>query len=376
MDGRESYLQCISAESTRRSCFTTSTDMRQLSILFISFLALTWAGCNRAAERPAAISDFRKELQPVLTRAVAKGLITYDDSLIHTMPTNAELNRLRRSEHPLLRAYAAMEMCERREFNPIDIIMQQLNDSAVIVVDEGEFGVDQYTVADYLLRENRNWKKLPGHEKLLDEVILHHNRIQAAFQLLEGLAPQEKYYAAVKAMAGEPVIIDDNNYHLRFYDIEFALYMLASYKKPVDIPFLREILSEKIGFLSFRSLNLMRDFPDTAWFPVLSYYYRYYLPRLTGVHRGGFSGGYADPANAEEFYDALVMQRHPQAAALLDTLLTQVTVNKSPHNRGGNYEHLVRAIWKQDCPAYQHLREKIKHVISRIGTDKAIMLPN
>ena len=56
-----------------------------------------------------AINDFRKPLQPWLTKIVSRGIVMNNDSVIRNIMTDRELIQLGQSEHPILRSSAFRE---------------------------------------------------------------------------------------------------------------------------------------------------------------------------------------------------------------------------------------------------------------------------
>ena len=153
----------------------------------------------------------------------------YYDSSLRNMATDKELNELILSEHPILRASAFREMLHRKSFNHFDILMNHLDDTAFVAIDEGEFGIWHRTVSDYILEE-ANWKTHEAKNKTIELVLTKHNYLRSAYIILLQIEPQEKYYSLIKDMATRPRRLSDDGYELDFDDIEYALYGLAKYK--------------------------------------------------------------------------------------------------------------------------------------------------
>ena len=82
---------------------------------------------------------------------VSEGIVTYHDSSDIKSITDEELIRLGKSENPILRATALREMLDRSSFNQFDIVMKHLDDTAIVAIDNGEFGIKFETVSDCLI---------------------------------------------------------------------------------------------------------------------------------------------------------------------------------------------------------------------------------
>ncbi|NTS43986.1 hypothetical protein HRG84_24115 [Flavisolibacter sp. BT320] len=330
---------------------------KQLIILLLTFIILS---CNSRSKYPNAIKDFRVELQPFLIKMVEKGIVMHSDSALRHMATDKELVRLGKSEHPILRAAAFREMFERKSFNDFDILMEHLDDTALVFTDAGEFGIWDRTVSDDILQE-AGWKTLEAKNKTVEQVLSKHNYLRSAYIILDELKPQEKYYPFIKDMATRPRRLDPyEGYELGFGDIEYALYGLAKYKKTEDVSIIKEKLMAHVWKLSDVSFRLMKEFTDSAYMDVLQDYHRRQFYRFSGNRPHGFSGFPADRAAPEDFIQALVVQQNESSAKLLDTMLTYLPKYTCMPDKESIINEIITAIWEHPCPAYTKLRQKIK----------------
>ncbi|HVY75242.1 MAG TPA: hypothetical protein VG890_10450 [Puia sp.] len=328
--------------------------------LIIPLLAFIFCSCNNSSKYPYAIKDFSGKLQPYLVRMVQQGIVMGSDSALRNMATDAELERLGRSEHPILRAAAFREMLKRKSFNHFDIIMHHLDDTALVFTDAGEFGIWDRTVSDDILQE-AEWKTQEAKSKTIDEVLIKHNYLRSAYIVLKGLEPQEKYYSFIKDMATRPRRLDPyEGYELGFGDIEYALYGLAKFRKRGDAKVIKSRLMEHARKLSDISFQFMTEYPDTAYFDVLQKYYRRQFYKFSGNRPHGFTGFPADRAAPEDFIQALVVQQSDQSAKLLDTMLINLPKHTCLPDEETIVNEVITAIWEHPCPAYTKLREKIK----------------
>src|SRR5687767_1037781 len=124
----------------------------RLNIFFV-FLAMITTGCNRSNRNTYAIRDFRPSLQPSLIEVVSKGIVGFDTAtrFIQSHASDKELRQLARSEHPVLRAVAFRTMLDRPSFNHFDVIMNNLDDTATVATDAGEWGIRYSTISDDIL---------------------------------------------------------------------------------------------------------------------------------------------------------------------------------------------------------------------------------
>jgi len=297
---------------------------------------------------------------------VEKGIVMYRDSALVNMATDDELKRLGKSEHPILRAAAFREMLDRISFNHFDIIIDHLNDTALVFTDAGEFGIWDRTVSDDILQE-ANWKTQEEKDLTVEQVLAKHNYLRSAYIILQGLNPQDKYYGFIKDMATRPRRLDHyNGYELGFGDIEYALYGLAKFKKKSDVEVIKKKLMEHVWRLSDLSFQLMKEYPDSQYFDVLQTYHKRQFYKFSGNRPGGFSGYVADRAAPEDFIQALVIQQSDKSAKLLDTMLNRLQLHAFMPDKENIINEVIIAIWEHPCPAYISLREKIKPKVNEI----------
>ncbi len=334
--------------------------MIRLQHLLIPTLLVCIFSCTNEPGYTYAIKDFRKSLQPFLFTIVSKGIVTYHDKSQIEGITDNELIRLGKSENPVLRATALEEMLDRSSFNYFDIVMNHLDDTAMVAVDNGEFGIGFETVSDYLLGRT-SWETFRARTETIEKVLTKHNYLRSAYTILLQLEPQEKYYPYIKDMATRPRrLYPFDSSELRFGDIEYALYGLAKFKKKEDIPFIKHKLAKHAWELSDISFQLMKEYPDTAYLDVLESYHRRQFYRSSGNRPHGFSGFNADRAAPEDFIQALVVQRNDRSAKLLDTMLANLPKYTCMPDKETIINEVIKEIWRHPCPAYARLREIIK----------------
>jgi hypothetical protein len=316
---------------------------------FLLATGLLLITCKPGKERPSSIRDFTETLQPYLIRAVATGIVGDDSATVYiqTHATDKELTLLSHSEHPILRAVAFREMLVRRSFDHFQLILNHLDDTARVTRDRGEFGVDHMTISDDIL-EYARWKSIDDRNKTAEQVLVKHNHLRSAFSVLRCVNLLNKYYEPIRAMASR----DD-----WFEDREFALYALAWFKKKEDIPFIKDILTTNAHKMTERSMSLMGDFPDTAYMPVLKYWFRRKF--YHSVRYDGYLG------LADKFIDVLASYKSDSSAKILQAMLNQKPFLPCVTDTFSLRSTIVFAIWNNACPAYSKLRQQTKKDFER-----------
>lgn len=339
-------------------------------ILF--FILVFFAACRNQPENRYAIKDFRKSLQPFLNKVAAEGIVTHHGrSLIDSIPDD-ELILLGKSENPVIRATVFSEMLGRDSFKDFDIVMDHLADTAIVPVDNGEFGLGLERIADYILRHAK-WETAKAKDETIEMVLTKHNYLHSAYTILLYLAPQEKYYPYIKDMATRPRRLSFENYELGFPDIEYALYGLAKFRRPEDVSLIKNKMLKHAWKLSDISFRLMKEFPDTAYMDVLQQYHRRQFYQFSGNRPNGFSGFVEDRAAPEDFIDALVMQQTKRSAALIDTMLILLPQYTCMPDNEYIKENLIKQVAAHPCPAYQSIIERTKSRAEELSKDIVIL---
>lgn len=334
--------------------------MVRLKLLLLPTVIILFLSCKNEQGNTYAIRDFRKPLQPFLYKVVTTGIVMYYDSSQIKSVTDDELLRLGKAENPVLRAIALREMLDRTSFNPFDVVMKNLDDTAIVATDKGEFGIKFETVSDCLI-ERTSWKTTQERDKTIESVLTKHNYLSSAYGILTKLEAQEKYYPFIKDMATRPRRLDRyEGCELAFYEIEYALYGLAKFQKKEDIQMIKDKLMKHVWQLSDVSFRLMKEFPDTTYLDVLQKYHRIQFYKFSGIRPHGFTGYNADRAAPEDFIEALVVQQNERSAKLLDTILTYLPKHTCMPDKENIINTVIEQIWEHPCPAYAQLRKKVK----------------
>lgn len=324
-------------------------------------IAMLFWSCKTDNKYHYAIKDFRKPLQPFLTKIVSKGIVMYGDSALRFMATDNELIQLSKSEHPVLRASAFREMLNRKTFNHFDILMNHLDDTATVATNAGEFGIYYRKVSDDILLKAK-WKTESDKNKTIHEVITRHNYLQAAYLILSQINPEEKYYSFIKDMATRSRNYDVDIDERGFHEKEYALYGLAKFKKKDDIKIIKDQLSENSWRLTKLSFELMTTFPDSAYMEIFEEYYDYVF--YHSICRKQNSD------MAIDFINAVATYKNERSATILDSILNSKPFMPCPADTAYMQLELAHAIWNNNCHAYLKLRKQVEPRIREYEKNK------
>lgn len=312
--------------------------------------------CHNAHSDSYAVRDFDKKLQPYLTKVVATGVVGYDSVTRYVKGTasDKELEWLSKSEHPVLRAIALEEMLKRPSFDHFAMIMGHLDDTAMVAVDWGEFGIKPYRVSDNMLH-NGHWKDSVAKNKTIEEIILKHNYLNAAYTKATAIRPNETLYASIKEMALRKRNYNGDYGEMNFDEIERALYALAKFRKPGDVPIIKQLLLENSYRTGKFSFKLMQENPEEAYWEILQQYFPKEFYRRTCDDRF--------PDAGEDFINAVAAYKNDSSAKILKVILDRKPF--MPCLADTNYlkHELACAIWNNECLAYSGMRKQVEHTI-------------
>lgn len=312
--------------------------------------------CRNADPDSYAIRDFDKKLQPYLTNVVATGGVGYDSVTRYVKRTasDKELEWLRKAEHPLLRAIALEEMLKRPSFDHFAIITGHLDDTAMVAVDWGEFGIRNYRVSDNMLH-NGHWKDSIARNKTIEEIILKHNYLNAAYTKVAEITPKETLYASIKEMALRKRNYRGDYGEMNFDEIERALYALAKFRKPDDVPIIKQLLLENIYQMGEYSFKLMQENPEEAYWEILQQFFPKNFYRRTCDDRSPIAG--------EDFINAVAAYKNDGSAKILKVILDRKPFMPCLADTNHLKHKLAYAIWNNECLAYSGMRKQVERTI-------------
>jgi len=326
-------------------------------ILVLASLA-NHTNCNSINKNPASIRDFDKTLQPYLFEIVSKGIVDYDTAAryIQKNATDKDLKQLSISEHPVLRALAFREILERPTFNHFEIMMNNLDDTSIVAVDDGEWGIRFRRVSDDML-QNGKWKDTAAKKKTVEEIILKHNSLSSAYYKVLDLETQEIYYPYIKQMAQR-----ERNFCDDFEQLEYALSALAAYKKPDDIPLIKQLLVSNISRISGTSFGLMKEYPNETYLEI----YEKFYPR--SFYREICQGQNFNTAIS--FINSIATYKNERSERILSSILSRKPFTPCLTDTSTLKSELIYAIWNNPCNAYTKIRGQIKRFVKNKEPEK------
>jgi hypothetical protein len=335
----------------------TACNMKPLFTFSFAVLLYACTGCKHDTRTSYAIRDFSKTLQPYLVTVVSEGVVGYDTAtrfiLIHA--TDEDLKLLSQSEHPVLRALAFREMLHRPTFDHYNLIMTHLDDTAIVSIDDGEWGIRYRRVSDEILQNGR-WKDTSARKKTIDEVVLKHNYLSSAYGKLARLERKEVYYTSIKAMSQS-----ERSFCDYFYDIEQAQYALAAYRKKEDIPAIRQFLSSNVSRLSEFSFALMQYYPNETYLDIYERYYpRYFYRKLCRDQKTD---------DAISFIKSVAVYKNDRSEKILSSILNRKPFMPCATDTGTLKMELMYAIWNNPCIAYSKIRSQVESSIKKDEED-------
>ena len=338
----------------------TRRNMKPLFTFSAAAILFAFAGCKHDTRTTFAIRDFIKTLQPYLITVVSEGVVGYDTStrFILKHATDEDLKQLSQSEHPVLRTLAFREMLDRPTFDHYNLIMTHLDDTAIVSIDDGEWGVRYRRVSDEILQHGR-WKDTSARKRTIHEVVLKHNYLSSAYGKLAGLERNEVYYPSIKEMSqGERSFCD------YFYNIEQAQYALAAYRKKEDIPEIMKFLLSNKWRLSEFSFGIMQDYPNETYLDILEkYYLRHFYRNLCKDQKVNDAVG---------FIKSVAVYKTDRSEKILRSILNRNPFMSCPADTGYLKMELIEAIWNNPCIAYAKIRSQVESAIKKREEDNRI----
>jgi len=316
---------------------------------------------------PLLATNRRKTLQPYLTKVVSQGIVGFDPAtkFIEKHTTDKELEQLSKSEHPVLRAVAFREMLERPSFNHFDLMMNNLDDTAIVATDAGEWGLWYFRVSDDMLMNGR-WRDSATRGRTIEEIILKHNFLTCAYLRAGWVETNEKFYPAIKEMVQR-----ERGQFDTYEQKSKAVYALAAFKKKEDIPLIKEILQQNIWHGDETTFDLMADFPNDTYLEILEDFY----PKR--FYRSLCKEGFRNPDIAVYFIQSIATYKNERSEKILDSILNRKPFVPCSTDTGYLKIQLARAIWNNPCPAYAKLRKQVESRIAQLDDPKHVIpLPN
>jgi hypothetical protein len=343
-------------------------------ILRFAALVIVLSSCNSYKTKyPYSLSDFKPELRIHLEKIVENGGMCdskYDPDQNYTAPeyyiylfkktSDTDLQKLINCEHPILRAYAFNILCQKKNSSINQILVNHLDDTAVISYCAGEFGPRITTVSDYFLDQSKR-KTTILKSVLIESVITKYPYlIHAATFFLREIDTDEKYYPALKK-------IIQNKYPWHYNLEEELINELSSYKKNEDTSKIANALKNKWFKKEEYKFQLIENNPVGAYFFAIEKYYNQLLKfdeqkllQHEFIRDNDFEIIFG------QFIDAAASFRSKKSAAVLSAILNKKLYPVSPgdnkeDSRNFHFHYiLLNAISKYKCEHYENLLAAIE----------------
>jgi len=313
--------------------------MNRRAITYIIFFSVFIISCQKYSKYNS-ISDFPKDLQAHLKEVVDGGILFYEYRDLDSMITDNELLRLTKSEHPLLRVYALSRIFERPSMEHFDLMMSHLDDTALVNVDRGEFGIRQVFVSDYMLEEGK-WKSYESRNKTMEEVLKNHNYLLSAFDIPEKMELNETHLPYIRKIVNGFASHEGTIRFGRFGSFERILYTLASFQKEEDIQLVVQAMDYQLYRLGKTSFLLMRFFPDARYLQLLKKYALKYF-------------NFNEESEIGDCINTIASYKNEESRKILEQLIEM----DLKENKAIGYT-LCAAILANECELYKKLRKEI-----------------
>ncbi len=307
--------------------------------ILIFFYLTVVISCRKNSKNSYSISDFNTSHRKYLQRMVTQAIFDYDTTYkyIEKNLTPTELKKLSKSEHPILRLAALEIIKDKNKGDHYALINDFLDDTAIVIVDEGEFGQNLRKIADVIFNRSE-WRSSEQIKKTREKIILKHNNLSEAYENLKKIPAEERFYQSVREMANR----------LRpFHEIEWAIYKLAEYRKTGDIELIKKIMLANIFRMGSLCFKLMEEFPNPAYIEVLNKFRSLEFPqrRFPEFVEGGEN-------LHKEFLTAFMSYKNDSSASALKQIIRKFETPSDCYNRKSIFGILYSAI--QKYPSFLH----------------------
>lgn len=263
---------------------------------------------NRPEGRfPYTLKDFSPKLRGPLQKIITNGLFNDDirdiEDTLRKLATDAELLKMTRCEHPLIRALALRATLERPKIDHYDLLMNHLDDTAQIAwYAQCAFEPAEY-VTDYFINAFDKWKTSEEKQRTIHEVLTKHNYLRSSYTILDSLEADPKYYEVVRKLAQRQMNVPDY--------LEDAWIALARYKKPGDAQLLAEVMDNHWDDFGSTTFRIMKEYPDTAYLPLLENYYKRRFYRDMCERKG----------LQDDFLATIMLYKHPSTVRIAEHII-------------------------------------------------------
>lgn len=343
-----------------------------LSLIVVIFLLSSCSNYKR--KYPYSISDFKPEFRKHLENTVNLGIRGSDyskDNVPYAEEFNkncsiTDLRKLLQCEHPLLRAMAFRMLIDKDSNNIENILLSSLDDTAIISVDHGEWGIPTMYCADYYLSKALEDGKI-NRKRILDTLVKKYPNLQNTYiQLRAADSLPEKYYPHIKQMAIATVLKyssrGNGTPYITYEDeiLDDMIFTLSKYKKKEDVSLIKDHLSYHQRFC----WGIIQSNPDTTYYTVLNNY----LAQLINAKKNGneflqgaFLGRHMLAEDFEDFLVTLAKYKDKKSTQIFLTILKDRIYPNVIYFRPDQFECLLYDVLKPaECGDYESLVKSLQ----------------
>jgi hypothetical protein len=313
--------------------------------IIICCLVIAGMSCHNKQRYPYAISDFPNRYQPYLVSILNTGIAGFSDEekYVGEKFSNADLKKLSKSEHPLLRTVALRKLLDRKSIDHLSLILSHLSDTAWVSIDMGEWGYNYCMVSDDML-DHTIWQIEKGRKTIEQKLVTQHPYLSTACKLVARMEPKEEYYLHIKKMLSRK--------RWYFIDLSHAAYGLAAFQRKDDILLIKDLLMQNLLDLDETSFLLMQKFPDTAYLEVLQEFSGSPLRLQICV--------YGNSSVLPMFLKTVATYKNQTAAGILSTILNKKYLLNCGRDTIYLHREILSAIQENECPAFAGINKEIK----------------
>lgn len=255
--------------------------------------------------------------------------------------TEEELVELTDHENAVVRGYSFQALAKNKSSQVFPILINHLTDTAMVTSFSGCFKTDQM-LGDYLIdvvtidkNDTTDYKLDDREQAIVDIILLFDKSIQLSTRtnLLLKLPPKEEYYNRIKEILLEG-------------DEDFALPLLAKYRKKADKKLIVEKLTSTNREDWYYGLMAVRNYPDPDFYPYLVELYNYEMTQDKGLTR----------PSIRILYQAIVQYKNKRSCDLIKQTLSE----KDRTDLNYQNECIYLALTKYPNKIYNGLKELIK----------------
>jgi|GEM_PF-2509996 len=350
----------------------------KLLILLLGFLLVLYScgskKTNYHEKYPYSIADFNPALRPYLEAIIQDGIVhpygsNFDFILKHS--SIKELQKLLKCEYPIIRAYGFSALITKDSNIVNQILFPLLNDdSSFIFEDRGEWGVERRVLADFYVYASQDRTKILI-SALADKLLTEHNHLQSAYTILDHVDSgyiKAVHYNSIKQMGQRPYLAYNDTempvfYSYKGFDLSFAVYKLAQFKKKEDIPLIKSALMYQWRLDHNYAFRTIIKFPDTSYFDVLQDYYQYISRPMTEMQRQiNFNGRSRSFIldQYEEFLHALAAQKTKRSASILQEIIEKKFYPYLNYPDGKIKYTIYKLLEENYCQDYEMLSKRVE----------------